>query len=62
MSFSATTQERLAVMREGPGARLLSPDTGALAVLQLRIHAQSLLRAFNEAFLTLAFAVGIGMF
>jgi MFS transporter, DHA2 family, multidrug resistance protein len=58
--YSPVTQEQLGAMRDGPGARLASPDVAALAVLQLRIQTQALLRAFNEAFLTLAFAVGVG--
>jgi DHA2 family multidrug resistance protein len=59
--YSSTLQEQLATLRDGPGARLVSPENAALAVLQLRITTQALLRAFNEAFLTLAFAVGVGM-
>jgi MFS transporter, DHA2 family, multidrug resistance protein len=58
--YSPVTQEQLAAMREGPGSHLVSPDAGSLALLQARITTQALLRSFNEAFLTLAFAVGVG--
>ena len=62
--YSATTQEQLRTIAEGPGTRLANGGNaadGALALMQLRITTQALLRAFNEAFMTLAVCVGVGM-
>jgi DHA2 family multidrug resistance protein len=51
---AAATNEQLAALQHGPGTRLWDATGGALAILQQRIAAQALLRAFNHNFLLLA--------
>src|SRR5205814_3296977 len=48
--------EQRPLLEHGPGARLFDPQGAALAVLNQRIGAQALLRAFNNSFLLLAVA------
>jgi DHA2 family multidrug resistance protein len=54
--FNPLVHEQLAVLRGGPGTRLVDAEHAAYAVLQNRISGQSLLTAFNHGFLLLAFA------
>jgi DHA2 family multidrug resistance protein len=53
---SALLAEQASLLQHGPGARLVDPQAGALAVLQSRIAGQALLTAFNHCFLFLALA------
>jgi DHA2 family multidrug resistance protein len=55
-AYGALVAQQRALIEHGPGARLFDPQGAALAVLNQRIGAQSLLRAFNNSFLLLAFA------
>ena len=55
-AYGALAAEQRALLEHGPGARLFDPHAGALLVLQQRINAQALLKAFNANFLMLAFA------
>jgi DHA2 family multidrug resistance protein len=50
----SAASDQLALLQHGPGARLWDASNGALAVLQQRIAAQALLRAFNHSFALLA--------
>ena len=54
-AYSPLYAEQAAALRQGPGARLVDPDGGALAVLHQRISQQALVSAFNQCFLLLAF-------
>ena len=47
----------------GPAAQTYDPSFGAVALLNLRLHAQSLIGAFNQGFLMLAvaFAFSLGL-
>ncbi len=53
--YSPATQDALASLQHGVGARLFDSAQGALNILGLKIQTQALLRAFNQGFLTLAF-------
>ncbi len=53
--YNPIAQEQLAGARGVLGTRVFDPQLGALASLNLRLAAQSLMRAFNQSFLTLAF-------
>jgi DHA2 family multidrug resistance protein len=53
---SGVLAEQLAVLQNGPGARLGDPQAGALGVLHARIAGQALVSAFNHCFLVLALA------
>lgn len=55
-AYSAVLADQSSALRHGPGARLVDPELGALAVLHGRIAAEALLAAFNQCFLLLAFA------
>ena len=55
-AFSAQAADQLQRLAHGPGARLAEPSQAALAILQQRIGAQALLRAFNGNFMSLALA------
>ena len=55
-AYSAAVADQLRQLAHGPGARLADPTQAALAVLQQRIGAQALLRAFNSNFMALALA------
>jgi DHA2 family multidrug resistance protein len=55
-AYGTLVAEQRALLEHGPGARLFDPQGAALAVLNQRIGAQALLRAFNNTFLLLGFA------
>jgi len=55
-AYGSLAAEQRALLEHGPGARLFDPQGAALAVLNQRIGAQALLKAFNNSFLWLAFA------
>jgi DHA2 family multidrug resistance protein len=55
-AYSTLLAEQSALLEHGPGARIVDPQAGALAVLHQRIAGQALLSAFNQCFLLLAFA------
>src|SRR5467141_4295683 len=55
-AYGTLVAEQRALLEHGPGARLFDPQGAALAVLNQRIGAQALLKAFNNSFLWLAFA------
>jgi DHA2 family multidrug resistance protein len=55
-AYSVTLAEQASTLERGPGTRIHDPAAGALAVLHQRIAQQSLLGAFNQCFLLLAFA------
>jgi DHA2 family multidrug resistance protein len=55
-AYGPLVAEQRALLEHGPGARLFDPQGGALALLNQRIGAQALLRAFNSTFLLLGLA------
>jgi DHA2 family multidrug resistance protein len=55
-AYGSLIAEQRTLLEHGPGARLFDPQGAALAVLNQRIGAQALLKAFNNSFLWLAFA------
>ncbi len=55
-AYGSLVAEQRALLANGPGARLFDPQGAALAVLNQRIGAQALLKAFNNSFLWLALA------
>jgi len=55
-AYGTTLLQQISILEHGPGARLYDPHLGALAVIHNRIESQSLLSAFNQCFLLLAFA------
>jgi DHA2 family multidrug resistance protein len=60
--YNPVLQEQLALLRGGPGTRLIDPEHAAYAAIQARITGQSLLSAFNHGFLMLAIAFFIASF
>jgi DHA2 family multidrug resistance protein len=54
-AYDPITQQQLAAAKGALGARVYDAGMAALAALNLRISSQSLLRAFNQAFMTLGF-------
>ncbi len=55
-AYGSLAAEQRALLEHGPGARLFDPQGAALAVLNQRIGAQALLKAFNNSFLWLGLA------
>jgi len=55
-AYGPLVAEQRALLEHGPGARLFDPQGAALALLNQRIGAQALLRAFNSTFLLLGLA------
>jgi len=55
-AYGPIAAEQAALMRQGPGTRLVDPQAGVLAVLHQRIASQALLSAFNQCFMLLALA------
>ncbi len=61
--YNPLTQQALTSAQYGPAARTYDPQSGAVALLGLRLQTQSLIGAFNIGFLQLAvaFALSIGL-
>ncbi|MGH7284923.1 MAG: DHA2 family efflux MFS transporter permease subunit [Polyangiaceae bacterium] len=61
--YNPLTQEALKAAQYGPAAQTYDPSFGAIALLNMRIQAQSLIGAFNQGFLMLAvaFALSLGL-
>jgi DHA2 family multidrug resistance protein len=61
-AYSPVAQDALATLQRGVGAGLVRPLDGALQILQMRIGFQSLVRAFNDAFVQAATVFALGFF
>lgn len=60
--YNPVTQETLGALQRGVGSMLVSPYEAAVQVLQMRIGFQSLVRAFNDAFVQAAMIFALGLF
>lgn len=59
--YSPVARDTLALLQRGVGASLTRPLEGALQILQMRIGFQSLVRAFNDAFVQAAAVFALGL-
>lgn len=61
-AYNPVAQDTLNTLQRGVGAGLTRPLDGALQVLQMRVNFQSLVRAFDDAFVQAALVFSLGFF
>jgi DHA2 family multidrug resistance protein len=59
--LSPIARESLLTTQVGLGWKLLDPELGAAALLNLRVNQQALIRAFNQGFTTLALVFAVAL-